>query len=675
MASLDREGTLLVPSGPASPSRESTFGSPVDPSSARMRILVAPYYSPYIVSFEKAQTWEGLIVTLQRLFGPTFCSMALPPNITIYETDEHVNADNWEQYASPDCSIVVHTKSEDTRNPSSRPATSGSTTIRDRLTPRSRDGPKTEISNPTAVSTRENKPRLINRHANMGFDTPNLFDGGGFGQENETSPKEPQPKRKRRGTLWNTVLNVINIVNPSSNSSQAAQQPPPPPPELIPTNGPVTHISAMMRTNSRKLSQRRRAKSKRSSRVIMQAPTAVSRQPSQSNVRQPLKVRLGAGNIMRTSTKKQVAKRRSIPPPSNRQEPVRRHIAKAGSDCSTCFGDDKNRDSVIMVARLAGAGNKQPVVISASAPVSSQSSPRSRNYNALLVTERPEKADSITIFSSPIIEEFSLQPKRKCRPPSSAAATKTSSLYYEHSAPPVPRRDSIDDTGFTAQYKLLDEKIVRTAVYKAAAARKAEENHKAAENVRSAKSSQRSGEISPSAKSTQSNKTTSSERTPRPSTVAPKRSRSMGPAATDPRSPAALRRSDTASPSVKSKKGSAHGTIDSYYNTSKHSSPKHSSTGSKTATVRSNGTRSSGGGGFVRQSTPFDNKPLPKLPDEALTSGSERGSKSSASGAVVTGPIATFEDLMSGTASSISESAEISSITQVTMVAGHPELR
>ncbi|KAK6346749.1 hypothetical protein TWF696_006860 [Orbilia brochopaga] len=670
MASVTREGTLLVPAGPASPSRESTFGSPVDPSSARMRILVAPYYSPYIVSFEKVQTWEGLIVTLQRLFGPTFCSMALPPTITMYETEDHVNADNWEQFASPDCSIVVHTKSEDTRNPSSRPATSGSTTMRDRLTPRSRDGPKTEISNPSAVSTRENKPRLINRHANIGYDTPNLFDGGYFGRDNETSPKEPQPKRKRRGTLWNTVLNVINIVNLSSSSNQPAQ-PPTPPPEPILTHGPVTHISAMARTNSRKLSQRRRAKSKRSSRVLMQAPTTVSRQPSQSNVRQPLKVRLGAGNIMRTSSKKQMAKRRSIPPPSNRQAPVRRHIAKAGSDCSTCFGDDKNRDSVIMVARLAGAGTRQPVVISASAPVSSQSSPRSRNYGTLMVADRQEKADSITIFSSPIIEEFSLQPKRKCRPPSSAAATKTSSLYYENSAPPVPKRDSIEDTGFTAQYKLLDEKIVRNAVYKAAAARKAEENHKAEEHLRSVRSSQRSGETSPSAKSTQSNKTTFSERVPRSSTVAPKRSRSMGPAATDPRSPAALRRSETASPSVKSKKGSPHGTIDSYYNNSKHSS-----TGSKPGTPRSKGTgRSSGGGGFVRQSTPFDNKPLPKLPDEALASSSERGSKTSASGVIVTGPIATFEDLMSGTASSISESAEINSITQVTMVAGHPELR
>ncbi|KAJ6256927.1 hypothetical protein Dda_7810 [Drechslerella dactyloides] len=671
MASVTRERTLLVPTGPASPSRESTYSTPADPSSARMRILVAPYYSPYIVSFEKAQTWEGLIVTLQRLFGPTFCSMALPPTITIYETDDAVNADNWERFAHADCSIVVHTKSEDTRKqPSPKPETSGPTTIRDRLAPRSRDGPKTEISNPKAVSSRENRPRLINRHANVGYDTPNMFDGGQFAQDNETSPRESQPKRKRRGTLWNTVLNVISIVNLSSSSSQPAQQPLPPP-EPVVSQGPVTHISAMARTNSRKLSQRRRAKSKRSSRVIMQAPTTVSRQPSQTNSRQPLRVRLAAGNIMRISSKRQVAKRRSIQPPSKE---VRRHIAKAGSDCSTCFGDDKNRDSVIMVARLAGAGSRQPVVISASAPVSSQSSPRSRNPNAFMVADRPEKADSITIFSSPIIEEFSLQPKRKCRPPSSAAATKTSSLYYEHSAPPVPKRSSTEDTGFTAQYKLLDEKIVRSAVYKAAAARKAEEKHKAEEqHPRSNRSSQRSGETSPSAKSTQSNKTTFSERAPRSSTVAPKRSRSMGPAVTDPRSPAALRRSETASPSVKSKNGSGHVTIDSY-NNAKHA--KHPSTGSRAGavTARSNGTRSSAGG-FVRQSTPFDNKPLPKLPDEALANAPERRSKTSASGVVVTGPIATFEDLMSGTASSISESAEINSITQVTLVAGHPELR
>ncbi|KAK6537496.1 hypothetical protein TWF694_011681 [Orbilia ellipsospora] len=662
----DRPSPAMSPISPSS-RVESAMSSPVDPTSARMRILVAPYYSPYVVSVDKAQTWERLILMLQRLFGPTFCSLDIPPTITLYKTNEPITSNNWEHIVCADCCIVVHTKSEESgssgQNASPRPATSGSTTLRERIAPKSRDGPKNDISGPNTGSPRETKPRLINRHANSGFATPTLFDSRNFtpgvaGQ----SEKEKPNKRKRRGTLWNTVLNVIGIVTPASNSNAPAVSVPQEPC----TTGPVTHISALERTtSSRKLSQRRRAKGKRNSRVLMQAPNTASGRPT-SISRPPLKPKFTAGNIMRMASLRQSKKRRSIPPPAQN---VRRHIAKSGSDCSTCFGDDKNRDSVVVANRLAEEPKNSTGTTTTPASTGSQPLPRPRNLNPSVIDDRAEKMDSIAIFSSPIIEEFSLQPKKKARPPSSAAATKTSSIYYESSAPPVPRRTSIEQTGFNAQYKLLDEKTVRNVVYKAVAARKAEEAQQLDESPRSARSSHRSEASSRSQRSSQSNQTTYSERMLRSSVITPKRSKSMvNSAATSPNLNG-LRRSGTVTPAPHSRAGSAQATIDSYYN------PKHSSTGSRAGTVRS-----SGSNGFVRQSTPFDNKPLPRLPDEASSQSnvefaSQAVSTSGNGGTMVMPPIATFEDLMSKTSSIITETAEINSIKQVTMVAGHPELR
>ncbi|EPS36544.1 hypothetical protein H072_9878 [Dactylellina haptotyla CBS 200.50] len=652
MSSDTRDRSLLAIS-PTSPSGESTMSSPIDPSSARMRILVAPYYSPYVVSVDKAQTWEGLILMLQRLFGPTFCSLEIPPRITLFKTEESINSENWEHIVCADCCIVVHTKSEDTgsssQNTSPRPTTSGSTTIRERLAPKSRDVSKNEISGPTASSPKEQKARLINRHANSGFDTPNLFDSRNFTPGVAQEPAKEKPtKRKRRETLWNTVLNVISIVTPGSSSNATASRPQQP----VGTGPITTHISAMERTTSRKLSQRRRAKTKRTSRVIMQAPTGASVRPT-SITRPPLKPKFSAGNIMRMASRRQsTKKRRSIPPPAQN---VRRHIAKSGSDCSTCFGDDKNRDSVVVAARPAG--EHKP-----STTVTTTPSPPTRNINSVAIENRLEKTDSIAIFSSPVIEEFSLQPKKKARPPSSAAATKTSSIYYEASAPPIPCRTSLEETGFNAQYKLLDEKIVRNVVYKAVAAKKAEEA-KTEDVSKSARSSHRSEASSRSQQSSKSNRTTYPEKVGRTSVVTPKRSKSMAAGASPNLS--TLRRSGTTSPSHSARSGSVRATIDNYY------TGKHSSTGSRAGTVRSSGST----GGFVRHSTPFDNKPLPRLPDEASNHGSvDLGRNStSAAGGILMPPIATFEDLMSKT-NSITESVEISSIKQITMVAGHPEL-
>ncbi|KAK6507583.1 hypothetical protein TWF481_006010 [Arthrobotrys musiformis] len=661
---------------PLSPSRESTFSSPVDPSSARMKILVAPYYSPYVVSLEKVQTWEGLILMLQRLFGPTFCSLEIPPTITLHTTEEAITAENWIHIVCEDCCIVVHTRSEDSgpshnQQTSARPTTSGSTTARAAL--KSRDGTRNDISGPISAEPKEQKAKFINRHANSGFDTPNLFDGRNFSPVEPV--KEKPAKRKRRGTLWNTVLNVISIVTPTSSSSSSSNQTTPV--EPIPTTGTVTHISAVERKTSRKLSQKRRVKSKRSS-VIMQAPTTTTAAPTARPLsmarepREPLKPKFSAGNIMRLASKRQ-KKRRSIPPPAQH---VRRHIAKSGSDCSTCFGDDKNRDSVIVAARLVS--DPIPIVTAGIPPVSSTPSPRARETTKLTILERPEKTDSIAIFSSPIIEEFSLQPKNKFRPPSSAAATKTSSIYYESSAPPVPRRDSQDDTGFNSQYKLLDERLVRSVVYKAVASRKAEEVPKRDQPSESARSSHRSEVSGKSLHSSKSQRTP--QRTPssdrhqpiRSASVTPKRSKSMGAGALS--SPSlSTRRSAAPTPSSTSRSGSAVATIDSYYNT------KHSSTGSRAGTVRSSGSRSSSYGGFVRQSTPFDNKPLPRLPDEASSSSSTERSRLTASPApgsiIQMPPIATFEDLMSKTSSAFSESVGVNSFKRVTMVAGHPELQ
>ncbi|KAF3184000.1 hypothetical protein TWF225_003924 [Orbilia oligospora] len=672
---MSAETSPLMGFKPLSPSRESTFSSPVDPSSARMKILVAPYYSPYVVSLEKVQTWEGLILMLQRLFGPTFCSLDIPPTITLHTTEEAITAENWIHIVCEDCCIVVHTRSEDTgpspsQQVSPRPATSGSMTAR--VTPKSRDGTRNDISGPISGPTsggyKEQKAKFINRHANSGFDTPNLFDGRNFTPEEPV--KEKPAKRKRRGTLWNTVLNVISIVSPTSSSSSNQTTPV----EPIPTIGTVTHISAVERKTSRKLSQKRRVKSKRSS-VIMQAPTtttaagrplSMAREP-----REPLKPKFSAGNIMRLASKRQ-KKRRSIPPPAQH---VRRHIAKSGSDCSTCFGDDKNRDSIIVAARLA-SDPKAPIVTTGIPPVSSTPSPRSRDNTKLTILERPEKTDSITIFSSPVIEEFSLQPKNKFRPPSSAAATKTSSIYYESSAPPVPRRDSQDDTGFNSQYKLLDERLVRSVVYKAVASRKVEEEQRREQpSARSSHRSEASGKSLHSSKSQRTpQRTPSSDRhqNTRSTTAAPKRSKSMGAGALSSPSLSA-RRSAAPTPSSTSRSGSANAIIDSSYNT------KHSSTGSRAGTVRSSGSRASSYGGFVRQSTPFDNKPLPRLPDEAAASSSTESGRRTASptpgGIILMPPIATFEDLMSKTSSTISESVEINSYKRVTMVAGHPELQ
>ncbi|KAF3311023.1 hypothetical protein TWF173_009025 [Orbilia oligospora] len=672
---MSAETSPLMGFKPLSPSRESTFSSPVDPSSARMKILVAPYYSPYVVSLEKVQTWEGLILMLQRLFGPTFCSLDIPPTITLHTTEEAITAENWIHIVCEDCCIVVHTRSEDTgpspsQQVSPRPATSGSMTAR--VTPKSRDGTRNDISGPISGPTsggyKEQKAKFINRHANSGFDTPNLFDGRNFTPEEPV--KEKPAKRKRRGTLWNTVLNVISIVSPTSSSSSNQTTPV----EPIPTIGTVTHISAVERKTSRKLSQKRRVKSKRSS-IIMQAPattTATGRPLSMAREpREPLKPKFSAGNIMRLASKRQ-KKRRSIPPPAQH---VRRHIAKSGSDCSTCFGDDKNRDSIIVAARLA-SDPKAPIVTTGIAPVSSTPSPRSRDNTKLTILERPEKTDSITIFSSPIIEEFSLQPKNKFRPPSSAAATKTSSIYYESSAPPVPRRDSQDDTGFNSQYKLLDERLVRSVVYKAVASRKVEEEQRREQpSARSSHRSEASGKSLHSSKSQRApQRTPSSDRqqNTRSTTATPKRSKSMGAGALSSPSLSA-RRSAAPTPSSTSRSGSANATIDSYYNT------KHSSTGSRAGTVRSSGSRASSYGGFVRQSTPFDNKPLPRLPDEAAASSSAESGRRTASptpgGIILMPPIATFEDLMSKTSSTISESVEINSYKRVTMVAGHPELQ
>ncbi|KAF3908272.1 hypothetical protein AA313_de0205384 [Arthrobotrys entomopaga] len=672
--SSDTRDMLSPAMSPTSTSRiESAMSSPVDPTSGRMRILVAPYYSPYVVSVGKAQTWERLILMLQRLFGPTFCSLDIPPTITLYKTNETITSNNWEDIVCADCCIVVHTKSEDTgssgQNASPIPATSSSTTIRERLAPKSRDGPKNDISAPNTGSPKETKPRLINRHANSGFATPTLFDSRNFTPGVAGEPEMEKPnKRKRRGTLWNTVLNAIGIVTPVSTSNAPTVSTPQEPC----TTGPVTHISALERTtSSRKLSQRRRAKGKRNSRVIMQSPNTASGRPL-SISRPPLKPKFTAGNIMRMASLRQSKKRRSIPPPMQK---VRRHIAKSGSDCSTCFGDDKNRDSVIVVARLAEepknstSTNTTTTTTTTTTSTASQPQPRPRALNTALIEDRTEKMDSVAVFSSPIIEEFSLQPKKKARPPSSAAATKSSSVYYESSAPPVPRRTSLEQTGFNAQYKLLDENNVRNVVYKAVAARKAEEAQQTEESPRSARSSHRSEASSRSKRSSQSNQTTYSERILRTSVLAPKRSKSMI------NSPAAspnlhgIRRSGITTPVPQSRAGSAHATIDSYYN------PKHSSTGSRACTVRS-----SGSNGFVRQSTPFDNKPLPKLPDEVSSQNSVDFASQTVSGngngaIMVMPPIATFEDLMSKTSSIITDNAEINSIKQVTLVAGHPELR
>ncbi|KAF3937338.1 hypothetical protein ABW19_dt0203455 [Dactylella cylindrospora] len=409
--------------------------------------------------------------------------------------------------------------------------------------------------------------------------------------------------------------------------------------------GTVTHIAAMERANSRKLRQNRRAKGKRTSRVIVQGGISTGRPVSIA--KSPLKTKFSAGNIMRTRKRSGKNKRRSIPPP---HQPVRRHIGRTHSDCSSCFCDDDKRDSLVIAARHVSP--KQPTVTPAAPAGSSPSSPHLRSIDIGAAMARSEKTDSIAIFTSPIIEEFSLQPKKKARPPSSAAATKTSSIYYETTPPPVPKRTSEEETGFHAQYRLLDERTVRSVVNKAVALKKADEKKMEALVAKSARSSHRS------------------EKSSRSSTAAPKRSSSMGHASKSP-TPSGLRRSGTTANSLHSKGASPSVTIESCYK------DKHSSTGSRTGTVNSGGSRSSSAMGFRRQSTPFDNKPLPKLPDDASINGSVDLGRPSVSptGGMVMPPIATFEDLMSQTTSSINESAEINSVKQVTMVAGHPELR
>lgn len=606
-------------SRPVSPSRESTFSGFVDPSTARMRILVAPYYSPYVVSVQKVQTWEvcwlfpnynensfgsrilytvleallthrsdlqGLILMLQRLFGPTFCSLTSPPKITLHRDDEPVTSDNWPKLVSADLCIVVHTKSEEpTAQQSPRPATSGSAGMKEKLSPKSKEVAKsnaTDISGPTTVTPRDPRGRLVNRHANSGFNTPNLFDERNYTPGvAEQPPVEKPKKRKRKGSWWENILSAISgVVHSSSNGQQQhlVQKPF----AVTGATGPVTLITASRKPSLRKKRPEKKSKGKRTSRVIAQGTVGSGRPVSM--VRSPLKSKFSAGNIMRTR-KKAVNKRRSILPPQHQKKGVQRHMARSGSDCSTCFCDDENRDSLVIAPRHVQS--RRPNFDSTpSASDSASSSPNLQKIDFVLANE---KTDSVQMFTSPIIEEFSLQPKKKVRPPSSACATKTSSIYYGDAPPPIPKRFSTEELGINAQFKILDEKVVRKAVDQVVAQKKAEKVQQQKQESRASSKAQ----ASRSSSRHQSTRSSMAYSTP-------KRSSSMGPMKSPNINASGLRRSGTTS---YSKSGSANASIDSYYQS------KHSSNGSRPVTLQSagSGSRSSSSMGFRRQSTPFDN--------------------------------------------------------------------
>ncbi|KAF8449996.1 hypothetical protein BGX38DRAFT_522816 [Terfezia claveryi] len=81
----------------------STMGSLSIP---RIRILLAPYMSPYVVPMKKAQTWELLLNLLSNLFGPSILTSVL--KITDTQGDV-IHRHVWEDLLEPGMIIVVDT--------------------------------------------------------------------------------------------------------------------------------------------------------------------------------------------------------------------------------------------------------------------------------------------------------------------------------------------------------------------------------------------------------------------------------------------------------------------------------------------------------------------------------------------------------------------------------------
>lgn len=89
-------------------SLHSTF-KPQNISAPRIRILLAPYMSPFIVPLHKVETWDLLHKALQSLFG-----LDIFNNSSIRITDQHGNSilpPVWKDLLEPDMTIIVDTGS------------------------------------------------------------------------------------------------------------------------------------------------------------------------------------------------------------------------------------------------------------------------------------------------------------------------------------------------------------------------------------------------------------------------------------------------------------------------------------------------------------------------------------------------------------------------------------
>ncbi|KAL7274756.1 hypothetical protein RUND412_002328 [Rhizina undulata] len=95
----------------------NTFQSfkPLSLSIPRIRILLAPYMSPFVVPVHKVETWELLHTTLRSLFGRELFASGNPLRITDHQGNS-ILPSVWEDLLEPNMTIIVDTCSFQAEN-------------------------------------------------------------------------------------------------------------------------------------------------------------------------------------------------------------------------------------------------------------------------------------------------------------------------------------------------------------------------------------------------------------------------------------------------------------------------------------------------------------------------------------------------------------------------------
>ncbi|KAI5811577.1 hypothetical protein DFH27DRAFT_35286 [Peziza echinospora] len=101
------------PSKVANTSISSTT-STITSTKPRIRILLAPYMSPYVVPMNKVETWQLLLTLLEKLFGPSIAN----PNLRVTDTQGNaIHMHVWEDLLEAGMTIVVDTGSSSILTP------------------------------------------------------------------------------------------------------------------------------------------------------------------------------------------------------------------------------------------------------------------------------------------------------------------------------------------------------------------------------------------------------------------------------------------------------------------------------------------------------------------------------------------------------------------------------